>query len=50
LKWIESDSFAERLIAFAAVEGIFSGAFCSIYWLKKRGNARTYLFERVDFS
>jgi ribonucleoside-diphosphate reductase beta chain len=38
LKWIESDSFSERLIAFAAVEGIFfSGAFCSIYWLKKRG-------------
>jgi ribonucleoside-diphosphate reductase beta chain len=30
LKWIESDSFAERLIAFAAVEGIFfSGSFCS---------------------
>ena len=38
LKWIESDSFAERLIAFAAVEGIFfSGSFCSIFWLKKRG-------------
>ena len=38
LKWIESDSFAERLIAFAGVEGIFfSGAFCSIFWLKKRG-------------
>lgn len=38
LKWVESDSFAERLIAFAAVEGIFfSGAFCSIFWLKKRG-------------
>ena len=38
LKWIESDSFAERLIAFAAVEGVFfSGAFCSIFWLKKRG-------------
>ncbi|GAK75181.1 ribonucleotide reductase of class Ia (aerobic),beta subunit [Nonlabens ulvanivorans] len=38
MKWIESPSFAERLIAFAAVEGIFfSGAFCSIYWLKKRG-------------
>jgi ribonucleoside-diphosphate reductase beta chain len=38
LRWIESESFAERLIAFAAVEGIFfSGAFCSIYWLKKRG-------------
>lgn len=38
LKWIESPSFAERLIAFAAVEGIFfSGAFCSLFWLKKRG-------------
>ena len=39
LKWIDSqDNFAKRLIAFAAVEGIFfSGAFCSIYWLKKRG-------------
>lgn len=38
LKWIESDNFAERLVAFAAVEGIFfSGSFCSIFWLKKRG-------------
>ena len=38
LNWVESDSFAERLIAFAAVEGVFfSGAFCSIFWLKKRG-------------
>ncbi len=38
LKWIESPSFAERLIAFAAVEGIFfSGSFCAIFWLKKRG-------------
>jgi ribonucleotide reductase beta subunit family protein with ferritin-like domain len=40
MKWINSerDSFAERLVAFAAVEGIFfSGSFCSIYWLKKRG-------------
>ena len=38
LRWIESPSFAERLIAFAAVEGIFfSGSFCSIFWLKKRG-------------
>ena len=38
LKWIKSPSFAERLIAFAAVEGIFfSGSFCSIFWLKKRG-------------
>ena len=38
LKWIEKGSFAERLVAFAAVEGIFfSGSFCSIFWLKKRG-------------
>ena len=39
VKWIESHSnFATRLVAFACVEGIFfSGAFCSIYWLKKRG-------------
>lgn len=40
LKWIEDDqsSFATRLVAFAAVEGIFfSGSFCAIYWLKKRG-------------
>jgi len=39
-KWIHDNrsSFATRLIAFACVEGIFfSGAFCSIYWLKKRG-------------
>jgi len=38
LKWIEKGSFAQRLVAFAAVEGIFfSGSFCSIFWLKKRG-------------
>ena len=38
LKWIGSESFVERLVAFAAVEGIFfSGSFCSIFWLKKRG-------------
>jgi ribonucleoside-diphosphate reductase beta chain len=39
LRWINnSDSFAERLVAFAAVEGIFfSGSFCAIFWLKKRG-------------
>jgi ribonucleotide reductase beta subunit family protein with ferritin-like domain len=39
LKWISSDkSFATRLVAFACVEGIFfSGAFCAIYWIKKRG-------------
>ena len=38
LRWIDEGSFAERLIAFAAVEGIFfSGSFCSIFWMKKRG-------------
>jgi len=39
LKWITSSKcFAERLIAFACVEGIFfSGSFCAIFWLKKRG-------------
>jgi ribonucleoside-diphosphate reductase beta chain len=38
LRWIQSKNFAERLVAFAAVEGIFfSGSFCSIFWLKKRG-------------
>lgn len=40
MKWIYSDeaNFATRLLAFAAVEGIFfSGSFCSIFWLKKRG-------------
>ena len=52
LKWIESDSFAERLIAFAAVEGIFfSGSFCSIFWMKSRGimqglcNANSLIFK-----
>jgi ribonucleoside-diphosphate reductase beta chain len=38
LRWISNGTFAEQLIAFAAVEGIFfSGSFCSIFWLKKRG-------------
>lgn len=38
LRWIDKGSFAERLVAFAAVEGIFfSGSFCAIFWLKKRG-------------
>jgi ribonucleotide reductase beta subunit family protein with ferritin-like domain len=40
LKWIQDDNspFAMRLVAFACVEGIFfSGAFCSIFWLKERG-------------
>lgn len=37
-KWIHSGTFVERLIAFAFVEGVFfSGAFCSIFWLKNRG-------------
>lgn len=38
MRWINNGSFPERLVAFAAVEGIFfSGSFCSIFWLKKRG-------------
>ena len=40
IKWInDNDSdFTKRLVAFAAVEGIFfSGSFCAIFWLKKRG-------------
>lgn len=40
MRWIsdKQSSFGERLVAFAAVEGIFfSGSFCSIFWLKKRG-------------
>merc|ERR1711948_243791 len=39
VQWMnDENSFAERLVAFAAVEGIlFSGSFCAIYWLKKRG-------------
>merc|ERR1712153_98032 len=39
IQWMQKDnSFAERVLAFAAVEGIlFSGSFCAIYWLKKRG-------------
>lgn len=38
LRWIDEGNFQERLVAFAAVEGIFfSGSFCSIFWLKKRG-------------
>lgn len=47
LKWINgTDSFADRLVAFAAVEGIFfSGSFCSIFWLKKRG-----LMQGLSFS
>jgi ribonucleoside-diphosphate reductase beta chain len=52
LDWIENSSFQDRLIAFAAVEGIFfSGSFCSIFWLKNRGlmpglcNANALIFK-----
>jgi ribonucleoside-diphosphate reductase beta chain len=52
LEWIENSSFAERLVAFAAVEGIFfSGSFCSIFWMKSRGimqglcNANSLIFK-----
>jgi len=50
MKWIQSeDSFGKRLIAFAIVEGIyFSGAFCSIYWLKQR-NLMTGLCVANEF-
>ena len=38
LRWISNEEYSKRLVAFACVEGIFfSGAFCSIYWLKSRG-------------
>jgi ribonucleoside-diphosphate reductase beta chain len=52
LNWIKNASFQERLVAFAAVEGIFfSGSFCSIFWLKSRGlmqglcNANSLIFK-----
>ena len=52
LEWIDKASFAERLVAFAAVEGIFfSGSFCSIFWMKSRGimqglcNANSLIFK-----
>ena len=52
LDWITNASFQERLVAFAAVEGIFfSGSFCSIFWLKSRGimqglcNANALIFK-----
>lgn len=47
MNWInDTSSFAERLVAFAAVEGIFfSGSFCSIFWLKKRS-----LMQGLTFS
>jgi len=53
LKWIKSSSasFAERLVAFAAVEGIFfSGSFCAIFWLKKRGKMPGLTFSNELIS
>lgn len=61
LKWIQNSTFQERLVAFAAVEGIFfSGSFCSIFWLKSRGimqglcNANALIFKdenlHTDFA
>jgi len=53
LKWTDSDraSFGERLIAFAAVEGIhFSGSFCAIYWLKKRNLMKGLTFSNELIS
>merc|ERR1711957_447283 len=52
MKWIScGNSFAERLVAFAAVEGIFfSGSFCAIYWLKKRGKMPGLTFSNELIS
>ena len=51
LKWISKGSFADRLVAFAAVEGIFfSGSFCSIFWLKKRGLMPGLSFSNEQIS
>jgi len=53
IKWMEekTDSFAKRLVAFAAVEGIFfSGSFCSIFWLKKRSKMPGLTFSNELIS
>lgn len=52
IKWITgNDSFAERLVGFAAVEGIFfSGSFCAIFWLKKRGKMPGLTFSNELIS
>lgn len=52
IRWINTtQSFAERLIGFAAVEGIFfSGSFCSIFWLKKRGKMPGLTFSNELIS
>lgn len=51
-KYIQSSaSFAERLVAFACVEGImFSGSFCAIFWLKKRGLLKGLTFSNELIS
>lgn len=52
VKWInDANSFAERLVGFAAVEGIlFSGSFCAIFWLKKRGKMPGLCFSNELIS
>merc|ERR1712056_154707 len=52
VQWMNDDnSFAERIVAFAAVEGgLFSGSFCAIYWLKKRGLMRGLTFSNELIS
>merc|ERR1712137_78303 len=52
VQWIGADaSFASRLVAFAAVEGIFfSGSFCAIFWLKKRGKMPGLTFSNELIS
>jgi ribonucleoside-diphosphate reductase beta chain len=51
MRWIDNGSYAERLISFAAVEGIFfSGSFCSIFWLKKRGLMPGFTFSNELIS
>jgi len=52
MRWISSEnSFGERLVAFAAVEGIFfSGSFCSIFWLKKEDLCRDYVSPMSSYQ
>merc|ERR1711881_378838 len=52
VQWMQREnSFAERIVAFAAVEGIlFSGSFCAIYWLKKRGKMPGLTFSNELIS
>ena len=54
IQWMNTEnSFAERLVAFAAVEGVllFSGSFCAILLVKEtRIDARSYIFQRTDIT